>query len=427
MGDRQVRGLRRALWTALWCVAGAIPATAQSNTLVGACGTFDFCTRVVQITGRRASPDSLDGERGYGFVVGSSVDPYGKSVFLVVTADHVVRDPSAPGDSYAKPLVTYYVYQDSTFEGTLLDFRVPPTAGDLAILKVPKPPNSSDIRSATMAPVWALTPGTDAWRIGKPGYWLPARAASQYAGPERGVWLRFNGLDAPRGTSGAPMVTERGLVGMVVEDVGVVGGASGEGNALPADLIARNVVGWGISGWDIQPAGSGAAPPPNPSPNPLSDPKKIAERVAALLNPGEKSPAGVPASAVSTALALYSNGVGAAEPDNGKSNWQEAAFWYGLAAKQGHPTAFARLGRIIMLGQTGQLPDPEVAIMLWLRGSQLKDGGNAALMLGRVFEEGDGIPIDPAAAVGWYQVAESQGDKRATAELRRLKKTLLLP
>ena len=44
---------------------------------------------------------------GYGFMVGEHIDPAGRQVFVVVTADHVVRGPTDPGRSVLSPQVTY--------------------------------------------------------------------------------------------------------------------------------------------------------------------------------------------------------------------------------------------------------------------------------------------------------------------------------
>jgi hypothetical protein len=315
-------------------------------------------------------------------------------------------------------MVTYYIYQNTAFAGHLLDFRVPPEQGDLAIMWTPIPPTASAIRGAKMAPIWALAPGTNAWRIGKPDNWLPAQAPSQYIGPERGIWLKFDGLDAPRGASGAPVVTELGLVGMVVEDIGVIGGARGVGNALPADMIARNVSGWGIIGWDIQLAAPGAL-----SQNPMADPQNITDRVAALLQRDDKSPAGTLAAMVMPDD-LYNRGATAAAGTvGGVPNWREAVYWYGLAAKHGNAKAYTQLGLIIVRGLSGSPSDPAGAVTLWLKGALLGDGA-AALNLGEAYEKGVGVPIDLAAALSWYGKAVLLKENRATQPLQQLRQRL---
>jgi TPR repeat protein len=183
-------------------------------------------------------------------------------------------------------------------------------------------------------------------------------------------------------------------------------------------MIARNVTGWGILGWDIQVTESAEL-----SLSPMTDTKKIANRVAALLQRGEKSPAGTPASTVSKAADLYAKGFAAAQPSSGEPNWREAAYWYGLAAKQGHASAYTQLGLIIFRGLAGNSSDPTGAAALWLRGALLGDG-TAALNLGKAYEKGIGVPIDLAAALSWYEMAASRDEPRAAAALQQLKQRL---
>jgi hypothetical protein len=194
-------------------------------------------------------------EQGYGFVVGEGVDPQGRPVLLVVTADHVVRDKDNPEHATA-PIITLYGHQDQRLTATLLDLRLPPVQGDLAVLEVAKP-TGSEPKPADMAPVGEIAPGTLAWKIGKSGVWLPSISPGQYVGRD-GLWMRFDGLDTPRGSSGAPVLTDKGLVGMVVLDEGV----GGESRVLPIDVIAAKFREWGLA-WSLKAAGGAPGVPPS--------------------------------------------------------------------------------------------------------------------------------------------------------------------
>jgi len=213
--------------------------------------------RTVMVTAREAP--GAAGEQGRGFIVGETVDARGRPVYLVVTADHVVRDKEDPDQVYPPPHVTLYAHQDQPQQAVLLNLRVPPEQGDLAILEVPKLAGDS-LKPANMAPVSDLVPGMSAWRIGKLGVWLPSTNPGQYLGRD-GVFLRFDGLDTPRGSSGAPVVTDKGVIGMVVLDAG---SGSGESRVLPIDLIAAKFQEFKLP-WDLSLDATVIVPPTAPT------------------------------------------------------------------------------------------------------------------------------------------------------------------
>jgi hypothetical protein len=149
-------------------------------------------------------------------------------VVTIATADHVVRDPD--GAEYGGVRVIFYADQAHPQAATVLDLRLPPAYGDLAVLEVKKP----GFRMA-QPPVASLplTQGERAWRVGKQRGWTPGNVPGAFSGTERTIWLGFDNLDTPRGSSGGPIVVERGLVGMVTDD------QSGRALVLPINVIAN--------------------------------------------------------------------------------------------------------------------------------------------------------------------------------------------
>ena len=114
MGGRQAR--RLTLASLAVTLAGTVVAAAQPSSALMAMAT-NVLGRVVQIT-------VAGGSTGYGFVVGEHVDAAGRPVFLIVTADHVVRDQNAQGDQPAPPQVTYCADPTHGWQASLLGFRM---------------------------------------------------------------------------------------------------------------------------------------------------------------------------------------------------------------------------------------------------------------------------------------------------------------
>jgi hypothetical protein len=215
---------------------------------------------------------------GYGFVVAQQGD-----VVTVATADHVVRDPD--GTEYGEVRVIFYADQAHPQAATVLDLRLPPTYGDLAVLEVKKP----GFRMS-QPPVASLPPtqGERAWRIGKQHGWTPGNVPGAFTGTERTIWLGFDNLDTPRGSSGGPIVVEQGLVGMVTDD------QSGRALVLPINVIANFFHEKGL------PWGLGGSPQPSASPQSRSP---VASNVITIWKVGSPYDGSTPDASVEPQLA----------------------------------------------------------------------------------------------------------------------------
>jgi hypothetical protein len=172
----------------------------------------------VQITSYRGQNIAAE---GYGFVAGQQGD-----AVTIVTADHVVRDPD--GTEYGQVRVVFFADQAHPLIATIFDLRMPPAYGDLAVLEVRKP--GFRMAQPPIAPL-PLTVGERAWRVGKQRGWTPGNLPGVFTGTERTIWLGFDNLDTPRGSSGGPIVVAQGLVGMVTDD------QSGRALVLPIGII----------------------------------------------------------------------------------------------------------------------------------------------------------------------------------------------
>ena len=191
----------------------------------------DLTVQVVSSHGQNRDDNAAE---GYGFVVAQQGD-----ILTIATADHVVRDPD--GAEFGEVWVVFYSDQGHPQPATVLDLRLPPADGDLAVLEVKKP----GFRMA-QSPVAALplTQGERAWRVGKQRGWTPGNVPGVFTGTERTIWLAFDNLDTPRGSSGGPIVVEQGLVGMVT-DIEFRAG-SGPAHQYHRQLLPREGIALGV-------------------------------------------------------------------------------------------------------------------------------------------------------------------------------------
>jgi hypothetical protein len=215
---------------------------------LGEKNAYAFRALTVQIRSAKTSaPDTPEAE-GYGFVVGRRGD-----VLTIVTADHVVRDSDEV--LYDTVTVDFFIGRGHPLPAKILTFRIPRQSGDMAVLEVNWPdfPGMPDVLVAPLP----ISEGTRAWRIGKARGWTPSINPGAFVGMQLGIWLGFDNLDAPRGSSGGPVLTNGGLIGMVVSD------ESGQGNVLPITTITDFITQQGAP-WDLPDPRKGPAPDPVP-------------------------------------------------------------------------------------------------------------------------------------------------------------------
>lgn len=98
---------------------------------------------------------------------------------------------------------------------------------------------------------------------------------------------------------------------------------------------------------------------------------------------------------------LYSQGAGVPQ------DFEEAAYWYLLAADQGFAPAQFHLGNAYMRG-LGVTLDPARAVHWWRKAAE-QHLGQAQFNLGQALWEGDGIEPDRDRARYWFRLAQTNG------------------
>lgn len=167
---------------------------------------------VVKISAKRGSGESV---HGFGFIVGKQRDQ-----FYIVTANHVVRS-NRPGGASTSVNVKFYSDPGHSYEADLLEtFYGKPQ--DFAVIQVAAPPNLS-WESKALVPLESIKGGIrgeEVWFIGRSGKWyiptIPGRINSDK--PDLHSIIHVDIASVRVGTSGAPLITKNGIIGMIIQD-----------------------------------------------------------------------------------------------------------------------------------------------------------------------------------------------------------------
>ena len=167
---------------------------------------------VVKITAKRESGESA---HGFGFIVGKQRDQ-----FYIVTANHVVRS-NRPGGASKSVKVKFYSDPGRTYEAVLLEtFYGKPQ--DFAVIQATTPANLL-WESKALVPFKSIKAGLrgeKVWFIGRSGKWyiptIPGSINSEK--PDLNSIIHIDIVSVRIGTSGAPLITENGIIGMIIQD-----------------------------------------------------------------------------------------------------------------------------------------------------------------------------------------------------------------
>lgn len=169
---------------------------------------------------------------GFGFIVGEKDE-----LNFIVTSNHVVRGKNEfPGDSPSPDSIKVEFYEDRGVprSATLLETSI----YDIAILQVPRPPNISWRKKALSSK--DIKEENKIWFIGREGEWyvpsIPGSINHVESSKQR---ITIDNVSVQEGTSGAPLVSRFGIVGMVTSD-----GKDLVSYALPIEVIEEAVKRW---------------------------------------------------------------------------------------------------------------------------------------------------------------------------------------
>jgi len=167
-------------------------------------------------------------ESGFGIIVGEN-----DGMLVIATANHVVRG-RMPGDVSDSVRVRFHSSGAQPVAGDLLPFA--DSARDIALLQAPIPAGLA-WRTDILARHAEIERGDEVVYIGRAGDWyIPASFGRINEPRNLEEQIIADGLNVRVGSSGGPLVSDDGLVGMVVSRE-----ADGVARALHVDFIERFV------------------------------------------------------------------------------------------------------------------------------------------------------------------------------------------
>ena len=388
-------------------VAAAVVTAAPFQARAASSGgdlSLDLRQNVVRVTATWKNGSIYD---GFGFVVGDRA-----GTLYVVTADHVVRG-DGPDAIDQSPKVAFFADKGAEYSAELLQTRLAPGEGDVAILRLAAPAGLAWRRPAVGR--WRFQRGASVWFVGLLRDWFVPSQPGSVNRVEPNGSIVVEGLNVKVGTSGAPLISEGGIVGMVVADAGIFA------RATPIDLIERAVKEWGYP-WDL----TLAVPPPSapdPVPPPRSEPAPPPSRpppAPPILSPPIPSP---PAPSPTTGRPPVHDCDRLAAPPNDPFTMPEVPGVTHIDVRRAFPACQEAVRKYpavprfaYQLGRVYEADDNVRGAAVWYRPAANAGYAPAQVDLGRIYEN----TTNPGEALRLFRLAANQGYARGQNSLGRM-------
>ena len=184
---------------------------------------------------------------GFGFIVAER----GGQVWMV-TANHVVR--SGLPDEATRIAVRYFQAQGTSYPATLLETS--DRTYDIAVLQAQAPAGLTWQQAAVGTQRAAR--GTSVWFIGRSGAWYVPTIPGRINTLALDLRYLIDNLPVRVGTSGAPLIADTGIIGMLITD------ASESTEAVSIEVIARAFAQWNLP-WHLTAMQDGVTRDPTPT------------------------------------------------------------------------------------------------------------------------------------------------------------------
>jgi hypothetical protein len=245
---RLTRKRRAAALVYFWLgflFVGNQAAMAQQNT-------GDMALRLRPNVVKVQSSNQGNAENGFGFIAGQRAGQ-----LYIVTAQHVIVPNDEPGVvSPTKVRVTFYSDQGKTYDAEVLGTH--DTAHDLAVLRLPAPTALPWVKESLGGPDMEKR-GVQVWFVGRNSAWFvpvePGVINSEH--PSADWRLEIERLAVRPGSSGAPLISSKGIIGMLQK------GNGDDAFALTVDFIRTSMQDWNYP-WDLVIAAGNPAPKEEP-------------------------------------------------------------------------------------------------------------------------------------------------------------------
>jgi hypothetical protein len=250
-----LRSLRWLATLVVW-LSVMLPSALQAQPSAGETLSLALRSSVVSIVAERS-----DGtQNGFGFIVG---ERHGQ--IYIVTANHVVR--SSGPDVTTKVLIKYFHEQGKAYQATLLETSH--QAYDLAVLQARTPTGLSWQKD--VLGLQKVERGTPVWFVGRSAEWYVPTVPGRINTFTLDAKFLIDNLPVRVGTSGAPLIADIGVIGMITDDAGE------SSQAVSIEVIRRAFeqwnLPWGLAPLRRTPSDTGTLTiPAKPAPPPVSSP-----------------------------------------------------------------------------------------------------------------------------------------------------------
>jgi hypothetical protein len=206
-----------------------VPSAIQAQQSAGEALSLALRANVVSIVAERS--DGI--QNGFGFIVGES---HGQ--IYIVTANHVVR--SSGPDTTSQILIKYFHEQGKAYQATLLETSH--QAYDLAVLQATVPTGLAWRRDALGQQ--QVERGTPVWFVGRSAEWYVPTVPGRINTFTLDAKYLIDNLPVRVGTSGAPLIADKGVIGMITADAGE------SSQAVSIEVIGRAFEQWNLP-WGL--------------------------------------------------------------------------------------------------------------------------------------------------------------------------------
>jgi hypothetical protein len=146
-----------------------------------------------------------------------------------------------PDDVFKRVRVKYFQDPGTTYEATLLETS--DKLYDLAVLRS-KVPRALQGHRKSWGPQGSVRAGIQVWFVGLAGEWYVPSSPGAVTSVTLDCRIRANIADVQPGTSGAPLIAESGIIGMIVTNAG------GISVAVCIDIIKQAFEQWKLP-WNL--------------------------------------------------------------------------------------------------------------------------------------------------------------------------------
>jgi hypothetical protein len=399
------RAARRKGFSPLSIVFGGVLCLAPQSGLHAEPAVDPSALGIAQNVVQVRTKSSAKSQDGFGFLFGER-----NGLLYIATANKLVR--GSRGETDRSPSLVFSHSQNAPVRGRLLETSSP--ANGLAVIEVEsaRVPGLSWARSVVAA-TSSVNSGVSLWLVGPdrrsrvpsvPGKALEVTQVDRtdYAGP----LIVAGGLTVVGGTAGAPLVSDNGMVGMIISDSNPQ-----KVEAMPVENIEAVVRGWGYP-WLL----SFAQPKQDcdlfaASPNDLGRPADVAgvsldkldvkKAMGACWLLGPSYADKIPRFTYQVGRILQAEG-----------DLQEAEKLYAIAANKGYPAAQSALG--VLYEKQGK--DKEAA-ELYRRSAEQRDPVGQTNFATMLRDEYGGVRKNDDEAARLYKEAASQNYPAALSSL----------